>query len=92
MSAPEPKPTPEQIKATLKKFNITVESLKECAKSDVHVCSDRRVLDSDGEGKCCECGRPVFFHDKFPEDGPQPKKICMDCLPAFVAGEKSFGA
>lgn len=96
MSEQPTQPTPEEFKAGLeaflKKNNIQVKSLEECAKSEVHVCIDRRVLPDDEEGKCFMCGKAVFFHDKFPADGPQPKKICLECLPAFSRGEQSFDA
>jgi hypothetical protein len=87
--------TPEQaaqIADTIKKYNINVASVEECAKCDWHLCVDERMDPSDGEGKCFACGKPVFFHNKFPEGGPQPKKICIQCALEKSKGEQAFGA
>jgi len=82
----------KQIAETLKKHNIKVLSVEECAKCDWHLCVDHRMAETDAEGKCFVCGKPVFFKDKFPEGGPQPKKICIQCAVDYSRGEKAFGA
>ena len=80
------------IMETIRKHNIKVQSIEECAKSDWHLCSGRRMNDDDEEGKCFLCNTPVFAHDKFPADGPQPKKICIKCALEHASGEQSFDA
>ncbi len=81
-----------EIKSLLKKHNIKIESLEECAKSDYHVCASHRVMETDGKAPCCDCGKTLYFHDKFPKDGPQPKKICFECVVLRAKGEDSFDA
>ena len=84
--------TPEQILATIRNHNIKLGSLEECAKCELHLCVDYRVNDTDEECKCFFCGKPVFAATKFPEGGPQPKKIGLECALEHAKGEQSFDA
>jgi len=84
--------TPEQILAALKKHNIQVKSVEECAKAEWHVCADHLVFKTDTEDKCFLCSKPIWYSNKFPEGGPQPRRICIECALAHARGEDSFGA
>jgi len=82
--------TPKEILDFIKK--VKTKSVEECAKADLHLCVDHRMDETDGEGKCFFCGKPIFFKDKFPEGGPQPKKVCVNCALEHARGEQSFDA
>ncbi len=84
--------TPKQILDTIKKHNIKVASVEECAKCEWHVCSELRTAETEEEGKCFLCNSPIFFTQKFPEGGPQPKKICIKCVIGLARDEQSFDA
>lgn len=72
---------------------IKVKSVEECAKAEIHLCSNHQNPElKEYEGVCSECGCKVWFTQLFPPDGPQPRKICLDCAVNTMRGENSFGA
>ncbi len=83
----------EDILADIASGKIKVQSVEECAKAEVHLCSDKPTgLKGEQEATCSECGRPLFFTDTFPKDGPQPRKVCMKCALDIATGAQSFDA
>ena len=85
--------TQKQWKAVVKELSLSVRSLEECARSDFHLCSTKRNPQlKEYESVCAECGRPIFFTQLFPKNGPQPKKVCPECALKLARGETGFSA
>lgn len=81
------------LRDALARDGIKLKSLEECAKAELHLCSDKPFgLKGEQQAACSECGRTIFFTQSFPPEGPQPRKVCIPCALTLGRGEKSFGA
>lgn len=61
--------------------------LKKILDADLRLCSDKRMNARNIEGKCADCGKPIFYDPGYPEG---PKKICLQC--ALTPGHVSLSA
>ena len=81
--------TPKQVRDAVADGTIKVKTLEECARADIHLCSNNRTgLKGEQEDVCSECRRPVFFTTIFPA-GKQPRKVCVQCALAVTRGEQT---
>lgn len=85
--------TAKEILAAIVSGKIQVRSVADCAESEFHLCSDKATgLKGEQQAACSECAGPLFFTQNFPPEGPQPRKICLQCALSLARGECSLSA